>query len=227
MSKVLFNMTDYTLLEHLLFGIGCFMWVIVYGIIIGKIRKYQFIEIPMMVICLNFSWEILWSWFFYTDMGAIYQWGYRVWFLMDCYIVYHAFKYCYKQYAEGSMLREHARTILAVAIVGWIVILYFFTKTFDAPKSHMGGYGGYWCNLPMSMLYISLLWRYRDKLEYFSLPAAWLKGWGTGLVTVFCFFHFDDPFLFSLGTATALLDAYYIYQFYVLRKKARLNVSME
>lgn len=221
------NMQDYTLLDHLLFGIGCFLWVIVYILVLINIRKFKFVEIPMIAVTVNFAWETLWSWTFVSNMGMLYVWGYRSWFFLDCFIVFYTLKYGYKQ-LQLSVSPMASRIAFAAFWVAWLVILYFFSVKFDVPQSGMGGYGGYWCNLIMSSVYITLLLRTKN-LEYFSVSGAWLKGLGTFLVTLFCINHAQwkgEWFLYSLGIATALLDAVYICTLYWLKKKQTANVSM-
>jgi len=221
------NMQDYTLLDHLLFGIGCFLWVIVYILVLINIRKFKFVEIPMIAVTVNFAWETLWSWTFVSIIGMFVGWGYRSWFFLDCFIVFYTLKYGYKQ-LQLNVSPTASRIAFAAFWVAWLVILYFFSVKFDVPQSGMGGYGGYWCNLIMSSVYITLLLRTKN-LEYFSVSGAWLKGLGTFLVTLFCINHAQwkgEWFLYSLGIATALLDAVYICTLYWLKKKQTANVSM-
>jgi hypothetical protein len=223
MEQVWVNLTDYTVLQHLCFAVGCFLWVIVYIIVIKNIRKFQFIEIPMVAICFNFAWEILWSWVFDTDMGLLYQWGYRAWFFLDCFIVYNVFKYGHKQLV--SMPKKFAEFILITGFLMAISILYPYIKIYDAPISHMGGYTGFLVNLFNSALFISLIVR-KNNIALFSEWVAWLKFFGTGLVTVFAFLKFTDPFLLVMGVVVAVLDIIYIMTYYKI-KNGQLNVSME
>lgn len=211
MSQPLLNLEDYTITEHLFFGIGCLLWIVVYFIVIKNIVQKQFIEVPFITVCGNISWEFLWSWIFITDMGSLFVWGYRIWFFMDCYIVYGLFRYGYKQ-IDLPQLSSRARLMAVASIAGWLLLLYFYIKNYDAPISHMGAYSGFILNLLISALYITLYLRMGNR-ALFSLPAAWAKGLGTGLISVFCFLHFTDWFLLSMCLVNALLDAVYIYIF--------------
>lgn len=226
MHRPFINLQDYTVADHLLFAIGCFLWVIVYILVIRNIHRYKYIEIPLVAVSLNFAWEFLWSWVFMSNMGDLYVWGYRAWFFLDCYIVYSTFKYGWKQLTPGFH-KNSVKFLLPLAWVGWVIILYFFTVKFDYPQSGMGGYGGYWCNLVMSAIYISLMLR-TDDLNNFSFANAILKWLGTFLVTLFCFNHVQwrgQWFLYSLGTATAILDIIYIYLLYTRKKKANVQLG--
>jgi hypothetical protein len=70
----------------------------------------------------------------------------------------------------------------------------------------------------MSVLYIGLVLRMRD-VSAFSSGIGWLKGLGTGMVTVFVFLAYpENAFVQTLGVLTALLDATYLV---VLRLRQR------
>ncbi|HKK88024.1 MAG TPA: hypothetical protein VJ917_04185 [Saprospiraceae bacterium] len=214
----LFNLRDYTGTEHALFAIGCLMWVFVYFIVIHNFRKKDFVEIPMIAICANFAWEFLWSWVYMTDMGSLYVWGYRIWFFLDCFILYAIFRYGYKQLM--SMPKASHPYLLIGGLTASFFILYFYIGRYDYPLSHMGAYSGYVLNVLMSALYISLFLRMKNP-GIFSLPAAWLKGIGTLLISFFCILHFNDWFLISMCIVTAALDAAYISIFYNYKNETR------
>ena len=215
MSNSIINLTDYTLSQHVLFALGCLLWVFTYIIIIRTIRKNKFIEIPLIAVTANFAWEFLWSFVFITNMGLLYVWGYRLWFFLDCFIVFGLFKYGYKQIGIES-LQKYSKLIIAIAIVFWTYILYYYIKIYDEPLSHMGAYSGYILNVMMSAMYIPVLFRL-GKTQPFSKWAAWFKGVGTLLISIFCYLKFDDGFLLSLCIVTAILDIAYIY--FIMTKK--------
>lgn len=211
MDQPLLNLKDYTITEHIFFGVGCFLWIVVYYFTIRNIIKKQFIEVPFITVCGNIAWEFLWSWIFITNMGSLFVWGYRIWFFMDCFIVYGLFRYGYKQITI-QWLKEKSHQIIIFGIISWLAILYFYIKNYDAPISKMGAYSGFILNVLISGLYITQFLRLDNK-TLFSLPVAWSKGVGTLLISVFCFLHFTDWFLLSLCIVNAILDAVYIYVF--------------
>ncbi|MDB5121266.1 MAG: hypothetical protein JWN56_2484 [Sphingobacteriales bacterium] len=212
----LINTKDYSATELITFGVGCFCWIIVYFYTLKSIKEKQFIEIPLITVCGNIIWEFLWSWVFHTDMGNLFQWGYRIWFFMDCLIVYGLFRYGYKQISI-PFFRDKAKALIILAMLSWLPLLYFYIKNYDAPISHMGAYSGYILNVMISALYIPLVIRLND-WKMFSYPAAWYKAIGNLLINIFCFLHFNDWFLLSLCILTSILDAYYLFLFYVYRR---------
>ena len=156
-------------------------------------------------------------------MGMLYQWGYRAWFFLDCYIVYSVFKYGHKQLI--SMPKKFAQYILIIGGIMSFAILYPYIYIYDAPISKMGGYTGFIVNLFNSALFISLIIRKRD-IALFSEWVAWLKFFGTGLVTVFAFLKFTDHFLLTMGVVVAVLDIIYISIYYRIKNNT-FNVSLE
>lgn len=218
MNHPLINLTDYTLLEHVCFGVGCFLWIVVYFFTLRNLRRIRFIEIPIATVCGNIVWEFLWSWVFRTDMGDLYQWGYRIWFFMDCVIVYGCFRYGYKQISIPALARV-APGLMAFGILAWSPVLYYYIKLYDAPVSHMGAYSGYILNVMISATYIPLALRLGE-WGWFSYPASWCKAVGNLLINVFCFLHFDDGFLLSLCVLTTVFDAIFLYLFAQARRTA-------
>ncbi len=215
MSDPIINLTDYTILQHVLFASGCLLWVFTYVIVIRSIRKFKFIEIPLFAVTANFAWEFLWSFVFTTDMGLLYVWGYRIWFFLDCFIVFGLFRYGFKQ-IEIPSLEKLSKPVIAFSIACWAVILYYYIDIYDAPISHNGAYSGYILNVMMSAMYIPLLLRLGNS-QPFNKWAAWFKGVGTLLITLFCFSRYSDGFLLSMCAVTTVLDGIYISL--IMRKK--------
>lgn len=209
MEHHLFNLKDYTIADHVFFAVGCLLWVFTYIIVIRNIIKKQFVEIPLVAVCANFAWEFLWSFFFRTDMGELYVWGYRIWFFLDCFIVYGLFKYGVKQVVHPLFIKYY-HIIVALCIASWGALLYYYIDKWDAPVTHMGANSGYILNVMMSALFITFFLRYNQPGS-FSYLSGWFKGVGTILITIFCFLHFTDGFLLSMCVITGILDIIYIY----------------
>lgn len=218
MNQSFLNLRDYTPLELILFGTGCFLWIVVYYYTLRSIFRRQFVEIPLVTICGNIVWEFLWSWVFVPDIGSLFMWGYRIWFFMDCLIVYGAFRYGYKQISIPALARV-APGLVAFGILAWSPVLYYYIKLYDAPISHMGAYSGYMLNVLISATYIPLALRLGD-WTLFSYPASWCKAIGNLLINLFCFLHFSDGFLLSLCVLCTVFDGIFLYLFVQARQRA-------
>jgi hypothetical protein len=150
MPKVFVNLTDYSPLALITFGIGCLGWAVVYGFVIADIRKNKRIEIPIAAVMGNFAWEVNWGLIYRTDMGFLFQAAYFIWFFLDCYIVWAAFKYGRAQMVgEGS--NKYFNFILVGYFLGWFIFFYFFIPEYD---DKFGALTGWLINTHMSILYI-------------------------------------------------------------------------
>src|SRR5215471_20709561 len=108
MTHPVVNTTDYTPQQLILFGIAAAYWVWVYIVVIIDIGRYKFVGIPVLAVCANIAWEMLWSFRFVTNMGMFFEWGYRAWFILDVYIFYSLFRYGKKQFSDPVLQKNFA-----------------------------------------------------------------------------------------------------------------------
>ncbi len=219
-SQDLLNLTDYTPLQIGLFGVGCFGWVIFYGYVVRGIIKNKFVEIPAASVMTNIAWEFVWGFLFAPNMGLIFVWGYRVWFVLDVYIAYSLFKYGDKQ-ISNPVIKKYFKPITAIAIVTWVFTIYFFVaEGYD--RDTPGLVSGYILNVIVAVLYILLILKH-PKISDFSYVVAWSKMLGTAIASVFCFWVFPDmPFMLTLCVLCFILDTTYILTFRWKQKQTAL-----
>jgi uncharacterized protein with PQ loop repeat len=201
------NTTDYTIPELTLFGVGCFLWVIAYGILIRNIIVFKRIEMPTIAGCGNFAWEFVYSWFIITDMGALMLWGYRAWFFLDIFIWGMLLKYG----REDTFLPPFRRYFPAYAMVMTVAwgAAYWFMKQMGYETS-IGAVSAYLLNTVISVLYVVNFYRVRDR-DHYSIWIAWLKFLGTGLISVFMVMHYpDNHFIHLLAAIIAVYDGWYV-----------------
>ena len=210
-TDALLNFDAYTPGQMLLYGVGCFGWVIFYGFVVRDILRKKFVEIPAPSVVTNISWEFVWGFLFAPDMGQLFVWGYRVWFVLDVFITYSLFKYGHKQ-VRSPILKKYFRPAAAVGIPIWTLAIYFFVaQGFDTPT---GLTSGYILNVIIAVLYILLILRH-PTLSDFSYMVAWSKMLGTALASVFCFIVLSDkPFLLTMCVVCFIVDSTYIAVFH-------------
>jgi hypothetical protein len=202
----LFNTDDYSVPQLVLFGIAAAYWVWVYVVVIKDILKNKFVGIPVLAVCANISWEFLWSFFFYTNMGAFFEWGYRAWFILDVFIFYSVLRFGKVQFADAS-LKKYFGWILAFTTLSWIAAIYTFTNDYVDP---IGAISAYLVNAHMSALYIFLILKFPNE-KTLSVSTAWHKMLGTALTSVFCFWAFPKAtFMLTMTVITFILDVTYI-----------------
>lgn len=198
----------YTWLQVFLYLGGFLLWGVAYAWLVFRIPRYRYVEIPFFAVCGNVSWELLWGFVWTVEMaGETLQWFYRLGCLLDLFILACVFRWGAKQVSLPS-LREAFRPLVAVSLVGWLGFLWtFHAQGYDLP---LGSNSAYLINVVMSVLFIGLVLRAADP-SLFSRGIGWLKGLGTGMVTVFVFLAYpENRFVQTLGVATALLDLTYL-----------------
>ena len=203
----LLNTVDCTIPELALFGTGCFLWVIAYGILIRNIIVYRRIEMPTVAGCGNFAWEIMYSWFIITDMGSLMLWGYRAWFFLDIFIWSMLLRYG----KEDTFLPPFRKYFIPYSIVltaVWAAAFWFMKQA--GYETSIGAISAYLLNTVISVLYVVNFYRVRDR-EHYSITIAWLKFLGTGLISVFMFIHYpDNHFLQLFAVIITAFDVWYV-----------------
>jgi hypothetical protein len=205
---------------QLFFYLGGFLlWGVAYGLLVVRIPRTRFVEIPALAVCGNVTWEFLWGFVWKVEMmGETLQWFYRLGCVLDLGILYFVFRYGAEQ-VSLPVARRLFRPAIVAALAGWIAFYWTFRQQgYDLP---LGSNSAYAINVVMSVLYISLALRVRDPVV-FSTDIGWLKGLGTGMVTVFVFLAYpENRFVQALGVITALLDAAYL-GVLALRRRGKL-----
>lgn len=198
----------YTPLELFFYLGGFLLWGAAYGSLLVRIHRHRFVEIPAFAVCGNVTWEFLWGFVWQVEMlGSTLQWFYRLGCLMDLGILACTFLYGARQ-VSLPVLRRCFRPALVAALLGWTAFYWTFRgQGYDLP---LGSNSAYIVNIVMSVLYIGLVLRTADA-SLFGAAIGWLKGLGTGMVTVFVFLAYpENRFVQTLGVITALLDAGYL-----------------
>jgi hypothetical protein len=211
------NTSQYTTWQLWMFGIGCALWAVDYvGVLIG-LKREKFLEIPAAAVVANVAWEFVWGFFFVNSLGMLFTWGYRAWFFLDCFIVYHLMKVGAKQ-VRTPELKKYWVPVCAFGILAWALAIYFWVKM--GYDTGVGATSGYVLNVLMSFLYITLL--LNQPIQYFSTMVAWSKMLGTGILTVWnTTLPEINPFVITLGVVTFVLDMTYIVLVHRRKAEAR------
>jgi hypothetical protein len=206
----------YTLAELFFYLGGFLLWGIAYGILVVRIPRHRFVEIPAIAVCGNVTWEFLWGFVWKVEMlGDTLQWFYRLGCVLDIFNLLHLLQYGAKQMTL-PVLRRCFRPLVAAALACWLAFYWTFrAEGYDLP---LGSNSAYAVNVVMSIVYILLALRVRDA-SLLSPDIGWLKGVGTGMVTVFVFLAYpENRFVQALGVITGVLDAAYMAVLYLRRR---------
>ena len=210
----LINTAKYSTPELLFFAAGGIAWALAYMGVLREIVRNKFVEIPATAVCVNIAWEFTWGIVYRTDLGAIFAWGYRLWFLLDVFIVWGLLRYGVRHLATPK-LREYFRLSVVLAILAFAGTIYLMVR--QGYDTSTGLVSGYMATLLMSALYIPQFFRERDRMPY-SPFVAWCKLLGNGLVIGFCVLVYpENHFLQTLCAVTLVLDVYYVWLFHTRR----------
>ena len=210
--KIWLNFDNLNEIQMALFFAGCLLWLVTYFIYIKDIRKKKFVEIPLIVVSLNISWEFIWSFPFGSSvskyLGLALQVSYALWFFFDCYIFWGTLKYGYKQF-QNKFFQDNAKLIaISTAIFG---LVFYYTFNISGYDTQIGTISAYLDNVVISSLYILLFVSYPDK-TIFSKQVSWYKMLGTALISIALVWHWNSNYLLIFLTSLCLiLDLYYIY----------------
>ena len=217
MSEPLVNTAKYTTPELLFFAAGGIAWALAYMGVLREIVRQRFVEIPATAVCANIAWEFTWGIVNRTDLGQVFVWGYRLWFLLDVFIVFGLLRYGVR-HLQTPKLREYFRLAVVLAILSFAATLILLVR--QGYDTSTGLVSGYMATLLMSALYVPQFFRERDRTPY-SAFVAWCKLLGNGLVIGFCLLVYpENHFLQALCGITLVLDVYYVRLFHTRRAHA-------
>ncbi len=221
MEKLL-NFQDYSPTVIVLNLICASLWAASYILIVIRIHKLKFIEMPLFAALGNIAWEFLWSTVFHGNMGPLIEWAVKLWLILDIYIIWNLYKYGRQQVFIPEM-QKHFKVLFAATFIAWIAALFGFTHIgIDNP---IGGRSAIILNLIISALYIFLLFK-THRPDLMTLRVAWWKGIGTACYTISVFLNYgpQDIFIEAVGIIIFILDIIYIKLLYEYRS-GKLKLS--
>jgi branched-subunit amino acid transport protein len=214
---------------NLLGAIGYALWLVAYVLVIRKGFKDKTYAIPLIPICLNFTWEFMDSWVL-PDEVPFWKWVDRAWFILDVLILYQLFRFGRKEQRIPEIQR-HFYPFVCVALLLAFWGQYTFVTTFH---DTLGFIAAFIINLVMSVIFPFFYFARRD-LHGLSWGAAWCKLFGTGLASIQCVFLFPkihplspvaysplspDSFFYFLFFTIFLFDCVYVGLLWRARRRA-------
>jgi hypothetical protein len=214
MSELWINTDVYTPAQLFFYLGGFLLWGIGYALVIRRIVKTRFVEVPVFAVCGNITWEFLWGFYFESDMGLLLVWFYRLGALLDVGILISVFLYGRKQLISPAVSKHFVPMVIGALAIWTLLYLAFQKQGYDLP---LGSNSAYLVNLVMSILYILLALNLKNP-HLLSIPIGWLKGVGTGMVTVFVYLAYpDNLFVQVISVIVGVLDIIYMALLYKLQ----------
>lgn len=200
-----------TILQIILILASAIFWTAVYAVVIYRNHKDKTSSMPWMALCLNFSWELIYSIVipypeFFTRLGIYF------WVVLDLVILFQELKYGREDY--NKVLPGMEKFYLPVSL-GLLVMMFAFVWSANYQWTTLPdavGYTAYIMNLMMSLLFITTLFRRQGTTKGISIYIAWCKFLGTVAPTALGLIYLPTRYIFpyALGVACAILDIIYI-----------------
>jgi hypothetical protein len=194
-------------------AVGGVLWIAAYLLIYERARRDRTYGLPLLAICLNFSWEFLavWVW---PNPVSLWRWLDRLWLGFDLLLVWQLLKNGRREMAIPEV-RRFFFPMLALLTAGAMLAEHSFAMTYF---DRLGLVTAFLINLVMSALFIPFFFARRSNQRGLSRPAAWCKMLGTLGTAIECHVvvRFIDPelpsraFLSVLCASIFLLDCSYI-----------------
>lgn len=203
---------DYTFWQLAFFAGGGAFWVVAYVAVLRGIWRHGVIEIPAAAVACNMAWETTWGMLFQSDLGQLFVWGYRTWFVLDLFI-FAALLRTGVQHLKAGPLRQWFRPGVVLSFLCWLTL---FVAMNNDPgegrrfETSTGIVSGFIATVFMSTVFLLVELERIDGDQY-SAVVAWSKLLGNGLASVFCVLRYpDNHLLLSLCAITLVLDILYM-----------------
>jgi hypothetical protein len=219
---------DVTQPYNIIGGVACALWTVAYIQIWRQARKDQAYGVPLVCICMNVTWEVIYS-FFAPDPSWLWLLLDRSWFVFDLFIVYQLLRY-----GRANQNIPEIRTHFLLIVAGTLVLALIGHLTFRATiRDPLGLIAAYIINFVMSVLFVFLALA-RRSTKGLSWSGAWLKAIGSFGAAVQCVYLIplvnDAPpsqyFLYFLYGGITLFDAIYLYLLWSFRKNSPADVAV-
>jgi len=164
-------------------GVGAACWLIAYVLVIIQGHRQHTYGVPIVAVCLNFTWELMDS-FFLPDPVPLWVIIDRAWFVVDLLIAAELFRYGKREQLWPEVQRAFY-VLVPVLLLAAFLGQYAWVTTFH---DTLGILLAFVINLVMSAVFLPFYFTRRSTGRGLSLPVAWLKMLGTALSSVQCYF---------------------------------------
>lgn len=110
----------------LLLQVGGALWTLCYILMLRQSRRTRTYGMPLFVLAMNFSWEIVYA-LYVVETGIEFT-VFGVWLAIDCGLVYYMLKFGKQEWSHAPFVERNLGTILAVMVVYCSLGHYAFAK---------------------------------------------------------------------------------------------------
>lgn len=168
--------TDNLLPVSIIGSVGYVLWAVAYVVWVVKAFRDRAPALPMVAICINFSWEFLDVFAFPNPNPAFVNIG-RSWLLIDVVLVWQLLRYGPALQTiplRRRLYRPTVGLVLLLGLVGQYTFVAMYRDVIGIVLSYIG-------NLIMSILFIQMLLarQAQGHRRGISVAGGWLKMLGT------------------------------------------------
>jgi hypothetical protein len=216
------NFERYGSTQLLLNGTGCLFWLFAYVVLVARIYKNRFVEMPALVAGANFGWEIVWSVWFHPSTGAAFSIMYMGAALIDVFIFASVLRFGIRQLATPPRPAIFAALCL-LNVVFWAAVCYHARS--EGLDDELGARSGYIINVVLSFTSVTLMLRMAD-WRRFSLWFGVFRTLGTGLISASMLLIYPrSRALHLLCAACTVLDGYFVARLAWEKRHARTRAA--
>lgn len=214
---------------YFLIGVlGCVLWTVAYVLLIKQAHQQRINTLPILAICLNFTWEVMAVFVLPNPSKAwtVLEWS---WVVVDLGLLVLLWRDGQRNLRVPA-LKPYFHLLLPVVLVLCFVGQLTFVLTFG---DLLGFIDAFIINLVMSALFVAMYFDRGPNGAGLNYPAAWLKMLGTACTSIQCAALFpiirpDIPswgFLYFVYLLIFALDLIYVVLLHTARRSALSNVT--
>lgn len=190
-------------------------WTSVYILTIIRQKKDKLIAMPWVALCLNISWELIYSLVVpYPD--PMYRLGFFFWVVLDSIMFVQAIKYGKEDFCDllPGLEKYYIPIQCAIFLIFFVMVFsanYQWTALPDAT-----GHTAYIMQIVMSFTYITALFRRQNTIRGMSIYIAIAKLLGSLAPTLLGMTTLPSayPFPYAIGICSTILDIFYLAMLY-------------
>jgi hypothetical protein len=218
---------------------GFLLWSLAYVLFIVKARKDRTYGVPLVAVCLNFTWELYFA-ALCPLMGAakqalctatgVLRWGLILWLVLDTVILWQLFAYGWR--SDNTLLnrlpaRGRRPIFWALLIVLLVVFLYWQYAFVNVGTDRDGNTLAWVTDLVMSVLFVRSAVFRRPYGHGLSAAGGWAMLGGNCAYTAYAvhtgfkeFTAWDPQVTLALMVAVIVFNLFYLFVLHVLRHKS-------
>jgi len=164
-------------------------WILVYCLVVYRGFKDKAYGIPVLCICLDITWELIFSFDLVAPQPLLLELGHLLWFVIDCVILTQLLRYG-PALQSNPWLRKNFYAVVFATLVLCGLGIYTFSFYFN---DVYGNASAWFLALVLAALFPALFFSRPDS-RGLSYGVAWWMMIGNAGAAVFCYYWWPAQF---------------------------------